>query len=245
MYAYTHTYISWSNYATDMLECSHCQAKLCITFNPQLTPTQKEQVTLQYQRQLSTTGHANKMCLFWDDDSKQHDDGSAVPLFLARVLDPDFVELLEHATPHTVLLDRANRFASCSQKQIRDIINPLQQQQRQDRLLMNRVKQKVRSGYTATILALLGWSYPEKEEEDDDDKCITEMTLMCKVCDSEFHGNIVTSHKYYCPWRCGFPPDGEPCWKVVANKIVAQSGEEDDDKFANDALSRLQAVLIP
>ena len=216
-----------------MLECSHCHAKLCITFDSQLTPSQKQQVTCHYQRQLSTTGHANDMCLFWDDDSKHNDDGS-VPLYLASVLDPDFVELLEHPTPHTVLLDRANSFAFCPQKLPK--VNPLQQ--RQDRLLFDQVKQKVRAGYTATLLSLLGWSYQGEEDGH------TEITLKCNVCGSEFEGDVVTSHKYYCPWRCGCQGDGEPCWKVVANKIVALV-ESADHESANDALSRLQAVLNP
>jgi hypothetical protein len=227
---------SWSNYATDMLECSHCHAKLCIAFDPALTPTQKQQVALFYQKQLVSTGHANDMCLFWDDDSKEQD--GAVPLYLASVLDPDFVELLEHAAPHTVLLDRANRFAFFPQL-MSTKVNPIKH--RQDRLLFDRVKQKVRAGYTATLLSLLGWTC----REENGGSPTKMMTLECKVCGSEFQGDVVSSHRYYCPWRCGFPQRGEPCWKLLANNIVAIDEEPDNESAKEDALVRLQVALNP
>lgn len=219
-----------------MLECSHCHAKLCISFDPNLTPTQKQKVALHYQNQLSSTGHANDMCLFWDDDSKDQD--GAVPLYLASVLDPDFVELLEHATPHTVLLDRANRFAFNPRLGTLKV-HPIQK--RHDRLLFDRVKQKVRAGYTATLLSLLGWTC----KQDDGDSRTQRLALECKVCGSDFQGDVVTSHKYYCPWRCGFPGSEEPCWKVLANKIVAMDEAPDDESAKDDALSRLHVALNP
>jgi hypothetical protein len=73
--SWIHLTYSWSNIANDLLECSHCHAKLCIAFHPQLTPSQKATLTLKYQEQLATQGHANSMCLFWDNSSINKNDG--------------------------------------------------------------------------------------------------------------------------------------------------------------------------
>ena len=183
------------------------------------------------------------MCLFWDNTdnhntTKNQDDDTSnefpVPLFLADTLDRDFVELLEHPTPQSLLLERANAFShSHNRGTIR--LQPLEHHD--DRVLVDAVKQKVRVGYTVLLLVLMGWTYQSHLEEEDDSlnnnnddtNNPQSSNLVCKVCDSTLNHHVVKSHKYYCPIRCGFPKtntisssssSGEPCWKVVARNVL-------------------------
>jgi hypothetical protein len=217
-----------------MLECSHCHAKLCIAFHPQLTPSQKETLTLQYQEQLATKGHVDSMCLFWDNNTtknKDKDDDTSdfpVPLFLADTLDRDFVELLEHPTPESLLLERANALSNNNCSTI--ALQPLEHHD--ERALVDAVKQKVRVGSTVLLLVLMGWTYQSNMEEEEGtvNNNTQSSSLVCKVCDSTLNHHVVKSHKYYCPIRCGFPktntnsstssPSGEPCWMVVARNVL-------------------------
>ena len=194
-----------------MLECCHCHAKLAIILDDKLTPSQTETVTAHYLEQLTTKGHA-PLCLFWDS-SKDDDDDCPIPLFLADNLDSQFVALLEHPTPQTVLLERANAFAAISATQLPSSLEPLAE--KEDRALFEQVKLKVRAGKTAVLLALFGWTL----------STTTTTKLECKLCLAELNKNPLTSHKYYCPLRCGFGGVGGqqsslPCWKTIAKNII-------------------------
>jgi hypothetical protein len=209
-----------------MLECCHCHAKLAIILDDKLTPSQTETVTAHYLEQLTTKGHA-PLCLFWDS-SKDDDDDCPIPLFLADNLDSQFVALLEHPTPQTVLLERANAFAAISATQLPSSLEPLAE--KEDRALFEQVKLKVRAGKTAVLLALFGWTLSNSSGT------TTTTRLECKLCLAELNKNPLTSHKYYCPLRCGFGGRKEsslPCWKTIAKNIITPPAATANAVFFN------------
>lgn len=260
MCLYKYVIYSWSNIDTDLLECSHCRAKLCISFDDSLTPGQRAKVEQHYKEQLTTKGHASELCLFYGTKklkaSSQKDEW--LPLHLAAVLDPNFVAWLDHPAPQTVLLERAQHIEKVAAVTLAIVPEDDDEQQLIDHICEKIMATGVSSINNRATLAcvLLGWTTTDKDTADS-------ALLECKLCLSSLQhpttsagtsasaaSSLIKRHKYYCPYRCGITntegEEVEPCWKTIASRTLAsldKPEDEEDYQGADATLQRIQNML--
>lgn len=191
------------------------------------------------------------MCLFYNNKKDTLDD---MPLYLAAVLDDEFIAWMDHPTPQTVLLERAQRLTNLVE------LEELPEEDDGDQKLIDQVCDKLivadagddtndssnpTTNRTALTLALLGWTRCDTNSTE------SNMTLDCKLCLSTLPETTnrrlaLRGHKYYCPYRCGLKYGGEPCWKTIANKAVKslEADQEGDDYQGADATLRRIEILL-
>lgn len=234
-------YNSWANIGTDLLQCSHCNAKLAITFDSKLNPQQCRTVTQKHQEALATKGHVNELCLFYDTTCSKAD-----PLgqFSSALLDPDFIQIME-SSPSSLVVERAKKLLQGDD----DDDLPTVVKFDDDALLEQAVAELSSScssgdSRSALALTLLGWSRGDGGNPHH---------LSCKLCLSIYNNNnnnnLVTSHKYYCPYL--LPPYGkeeeEPCWKQICKRILEEASAEPNNNTDEDdpdaAVARIQRLL--
>eukprot|EP00545_Synedropsis_sp_CCMP1620_P013767 CAMPEP_0119031260 /NCGR_PEP_ID=MMETSP1176-20130426/41453_1 /TAXON_ID=265551 /ORGANISM="Synedropsis recta cf, Strain CCMP1620" /LENGTH=328 /DNA_ID=CAMNT_0006987651 /DNA_START=539 /DNA_END=1525 /DNA_ORIENTATION=- len=255
----------WSNIGADLLECSHCHAKLCVSFDEALLPSQRVKVEQYYKEQLATKGHASELCLFCDiGTNKNKEDATSlqqkeqtIPLYLAAVLDPDFVAWMSHPTPQAMLVERSQQIAVAPTR-LQEL--PQDDAENGDQLLVGQVCDKFLTtnnddsstigdvDKTVLALALLGWTGSSTN-----DNTTSAASLECKLCLSSLHNQQISTsaasllkrHKFYCPYRCGITEGDEPCWKTIANKSLESLNEERENDYqsADATLLRIQRLL--
>lgn len=241
---------------TDLLECSHCRAKVCVAFDAKLLPSQHKKVEQHYKEQLRTKGHiTNPQCLFYSK-KESDDDDDGMPLYLAAVLDDEFIAWMDHPTPQTVLLEHAQQLTNLTE------LEELPEEDDADQKLIDQVCDKLivadgddtndsapTNNKTAVTLSLLGWTRCGATSTE------SKTTLDCKLCLSTLPETTTNrrlamrAHKYYCPYRCGMTDGGEPCWKLIANKalksLATKADQEGDDNYqgADATLRRIEILL--
>jgi hypothetical protein len=217
----------WFNCGLDMLECSFCHAKLCIRVDSQLTIKSHEHVVRYWESMLRKGGHTkDDMCLFRDSSKAESDDldGSEIPLYLASVLDPSFVGLMEHPRPKQLLLERSDSLIPKL-----DTISNFEPLDLEDRDMVEDIASRTNLQYDIIQLILGNWTWDESNNE-----------FLCRVCHTTFRGHVIKSHKYYCPVRCGYGNGGPSTWTILAKKVFQSSDSPLENK---DGLEQLKAIL--
>mmetsp|Transcript_29149 Transcript_29149/g.43009 ORF Transcript_29149/g.43009 Transcript_29149/m.43009 type:complete len:305 (-) Transcript_29149:2470-3384(-) len=236
----------WFCIRTDILECSHCHAKLAIIYDPKLDPSQTDAMTDYYKKQITTTGHKD-LCIFYRSNTEQ-DKSMDIPLYLVSALDPDFVGLLsESSQPLSILRDHVQYLVKHAKSTTpRYPILPRLPKSLcgEDLHMVKSVLKHIGDACNpkASRLALFGWTNGS-----------------CRVCLAKLVENraaayyddlLLSSHKYYCPYQCGITPSRkarEPAWKTICRRVseTNTTSTKEDSSFASaeGSWARIQSML--
>lgn len=238
-------FCSWFCVRTDILECSHCHAKLAIIFDPKLDPSQTDAMTDYYKKQLTTTGHKD-LCIFYRSSTQQEKEFD-IPLYLISALDPDFIGLMsESFQPITILKDHIQYLVKNAKTTTpRYPILPRLPKSicGEDLAMVKEVLKLVGDTCNpkASRLALFGWT---------NGSCrICLATLVENRAATYYDDLLISSHKYYCPYQCGIPSSKigtEPAWKTICRRVLdTQASNTEDNSFesAEGNWKRIQSML--
>ena len=189
-----------------MLQCQKCKASLAISTDG-VSQTIMDKLFAAYKKRLGT---AHKESCIWHRSKGVPDsESSIIPVYMASMLDSDYVSTVEVADPLPELQKRAGSFS----ENIPDLTKI-------DDDIMQKATDKVGEG-TSGRLALTGWHFADGKIE-------------CKVCLAQLRTRShepkrarqevdpLKAHRYYCPYVCG----NEPVWKHLANKLLSEERDE-------------------
>ena len=115
----------------------------------------------------------------------------------------------------------------------------------------------------AAVLALLGWEPVEHDTVDAGLVHCSTCLVQCKLLTQRAHDDSdppsrkkqrleakpmtpISSHRYYCPFVCGFPVEGSsvPMWQVIATKLLRPEVLADDELCTGeDAMMKIHRML--
>jgi hypothetical protein len=245
----------WTNPTTDILVCDHCNVALAIKLHPGLKPADKHRIAQGYRCKLCSVHKLT--CPFHSNNFPPTT--SDLPVWMASVVPDNLLQLMDSPTANTVMTKLIKALDLNSDGT--DFAQFEWTYSGEERTLLAEVLQMFSVDKTSVrSLALFGWESDTPIQDAAIIKvrcsvCLVEVELDCSdhevrntehepACKRKKRGmDPINSHRYYCPWKCGFPVDSTPVlplWQVIAKRLVEELPEQQD----LDPVNRFEAIQM-